>query len=1088
MELWTSKSGTLLATLNERITTSVPLPIDNAYTPTLTIISGSLPAGLRLENYDIKGTPFEVERSKTSTFVIRAVYNGILQDRTFSITVEGSDAPVWITNPDLLPIGPNNSFFILDSEPVNFQLQAIDPDVPAGDTVEYSLKPKDGVLPPGIQLTRDGRLVGIVEPILALDKREGAGYYDSNQYADTPYDFGILSSNGFDSFYYDSTFYDYADVTQSPRKLNRFFQFTVTASDGDTSVDRTFRIFVVGDDFLRSDNTILKIANGLFTADNTHVRTPIWITPSWLGVRRANNYITLFLDTIDPPTLTGKTVYSLMPGNPDGSNSVLPEGMIIDQNTGEIAGTIPYQPAITRDYKFTVRAQRFAIESNLAYINGFFYEDTLPGKTSFKIIKLSKDLSDGIDDLRELVGRNISINGSDYVVDAVESVDPRYDIIKVDRPLKSKFDVLLSNNAFTGQDYVYVNRLAQSQREKLIKRFINFSDTEANQIQSIVPYIEWEIETYSGTDNIDINYDFLNEPQAGVGESFEDQLVRVFNYNGFVTEIISVTPNKIRFVAPLSSISRASGIKNVFSTKDSTHDLKFTLINDSRDRVTFDVSLQRNLVSGFNIGLALYYTEGFVEEIVVSDTDFNAPFKDKTFTLQVIGEVDSTITWNSPSELGSLNPNFISVLNVSASTTVSNSNLLYRLTGGRLPPGLELSYDGEIIGKIRQFATGDLIGLTSIDGGNLVLDNNTTTIDRDYVFTVEARDRYGFSASEKEFTIKINDPENKLYSNLNFVPMLKPEQRLLFRNFISNPDIFPSELIYRPNDPSFGLQKQIKILAYAGIETQSAAQFVAAVSQNHKRKRFNIGAIKTAVAKEPGTNEVLYEVVYIDLIDPTKPLSGQTNKSFITKNTNSITVDSIQYETKEDQFKTDAGVPTLKVGGIEFVDEQFFFLTRDGEEISVLPGEAGIVTRNGTIIDVVEESDSAPFKFRPKGDTIKTDNTAVKISNPNDTIKYISNIDNMRSRLRDLGTTERGFLPLWMRTAQESGIQELGYVLSIPLCYCKPGTAGQVALNIKNNGFDFKVLDIEVDRYVIDSTTGNSEDQYIAFANYQYNI
>ena len=58
----------------------------------------------------------------------------------------------------------------------------------------------------------------------------------------------------------------------------------------------------------------------------------------------------------------------------------------------------------------------------------------------------------------------------------------------------------------------------------------------------------------------------------------------------------------------------------------------------------------------------------------------------------------------------------------------------------------------------------------------------------------------------------------------------------------------------------------------------------------------------------------------------------------------------------------------------------------------------------------------------------------------------------MRARLRDLGISERGFLPLWMRTAQQRGIQELGYVPAIPLCYCKPGTSQEILLNIKNSG------------------------------------
>jgi len=94
----------------------------------------------------------------------------------------------------------------------------------------------------------------------------------------------------------------------------------------------------------------------------------------------------------------------------------------------------------------------------------------------------------------------------------------------------------------------------------------------------------------------------------------------------------------------------------------------------------------------------------------------------------------------------------------------------------------------------------------------------------------------------------------------------------------------------------------------------------------------------------------------------------------------------------------------------------------------------------------------------------------------------------MRDRISETGITERDFLPLWMRTAQENSIQELGYVTAIPIAYCKEGNADQILLNIKNQDFNFNNIDFDIDRYIIDSTTGKSEEQYILFANYEYNI
>jgi hypothetical protein len=109
----------------------------------------------------------------------------------------------------------------------------------------------------------------------------------------------------------------------------------------------------------------------------------------------------------------------------------------------------------------------------------------------------------------------------------------------------------------------------------------------------------------------------------------------------------------------------------------------------------------------------------------------------------------------------------------------------------------------------------------------------------------------------------------------------------------------------------------------------------------------------------------------------------------------------------------------------------------------------------------------------------------------------------MRDRIREmeineddstnrLAKTSRDFLPLWMRTAQGSSFSEIDYVLALPLVYCKPGQSEIIKDNIINymstTGFSFTQLDFDIDRYIIDTTTGNSQEQYILFANYTFNV
>jgi hypothetical protein len=134
------------------------------------------------------------------------------------------------------------------------------------------------------------------------------------------------------------------------------------------------------------------------------------------------------------------------------------------------------------------------------------------------------------------------------------------------------------------------------------------------------------------------------------------------------------------------------------------------------------------------------------------------------------------------------------------------------------------------------------------------------------------------------------------------------------------------------------------------------------------------------------------------------------------------------------------------------------------------------------------------------------DQTSILSSDPNGRVRYLNTYANWRDRLRfwkktdplnpsvivDEFITERNYLPLWMRSFQDVTRQELGFVLALPLCYCLPGYAEEIVLNIKNyqevNGFDFKDLDFTVDRYIIDSVKPNNNEQnygdkYLVFKN-----
>ena len=133
---------------------------------------------------------------------------------------------------------------MLDNTQVNFQLEATDTDLIAGDELEFYLVPNGGLLPPGLTLSRDGVISGFTDPIFALEYlRDASGGYDTAPLDVTPLDFVEGRSNGCDTFVYDSQYFDYKEPSRSPRRLSMIYTFIVAVTDGVHTETRLFIIF-----------------------------------------------------------------------------------------------------------------------------------------------------------------------------------------------------------------------------------------------------------------------------------------------------------------------------------------------------------------------------------------------------------------------------------------------------------------------------------------------------------------------------------------------------------------------------------------------------------------------------------------------------------------------------------------------------------------------------------------------------------------------------------------------------------------------------------------------------------------------------
>lgn len=795
---WNTPGGRIQI-LPQRVYTEIPLDaVSTTGTVSYSLITGHLPRGMRLVNGVIKGSPIEQLRYTEFRFVIRAADGTDILDRTFSLAVDGNDIPYWLTQEGFLNVGPHKAYYILDNEYVNFKLQAADAATTAGAVLSFYLVPNAGELPPGLSLSLDGVISGFTDPIFAVQYNGNPnGAYDTAPYDYIPIDIVATKTNGFDTYFYDDTTWDYSNPISLPKHLSRVYTFAVALTDGQTTVNRIFKIYVVTEDFLKADNTILDVDTGLFQASSSGYRVPIWITPSYLGKHRANNYLTIFTQVYNPPSLGGYISYFLLPTNPDHTPSILPPGMLLDQLTGEIAGRVPYQPAVTETYTFSMVAVYFPL-------------------------------------------------------------------------------------SFANQEYNLVG--------------------------------DW----------------------SSISNYYVNDAVR---YEGFI------------WVCLIANRNQTPADGNFWNRGVST--------------------------------------------------------ADKTFTIDLIGEIESAISWVSPSNCGNIKPNQNSVLKVEAKDLLYKGSIVYEFVSGSLPPGLTFLSNGLIEGKVKQFADSAGSGLTRfID--STTFDGSSTSIDKKFTFTIKARDSAHFAASTKEFFINVVSDNEITFANLYVKAFQSKNKRLAWYNFITDSSIFKPVDLYRYGDINFSVQPELKMLVYAGIESTAAVKYVQAMSRNHYNKRFKFGDLKMAKAKDPLTQNTVYEVVYVDVID--------------------------EYE-------------------------------KDGVSIS----------RDVTLPSTTKSPILVSY------DAIKIDSDQQLASYRDHRHIYPNSVKNMRKQIATAGQNDREFLPLWMRSVQDSTAYEPGFTRALVLCYVTPGSSTAVMARIRASGFDFKSIDFEADRYLIDIIDGEIQDKYLAF-------
>ena len=321
-------------------------------------------------------------------------------------------------------------------------------------------------------------------------------------------------------------------------------------------------------------------------------------------------------------------------------------------------------------------------------------------------------------------------------------------------------------------------------------------------------------------------------------------------------------------------------------------------------------------------------------------------------------------------------------------------------------------------------------GITLSEQGNLIgtIDPSAITDStRSYSFTVSVSDQYQAVGHSNPFTVDVDVPHTLTeYGNMTGHATSFIDQNI-FYNIAQDPSINSQEYIYRGEDKNFGMKAKPEMLMISGLQAQTLTAFQNQMSQNHAPKQLYFGDIKTAVAKEDGV--IKYEVVYVEVKDNLVNNQGIAVSNSITLR-DSITKQIIGPRASTTNTTTDRNVYEITTdGGLSF--------STAGSKVrfaNQLSADLGFVTK-----------------------------------------LYPNAVANMRSRMKSLGHKEWTYLPQWMRTTQEGDLAPLGFVLAVPICYCKPGTSALVKKRIEDKKLIFKNISFIVDRYTVSKSVVSPE-------------
>lgn len=966
-----------------------------------------------------------------------------------------------------------------------------------------------------------------------------------------------------------------------PKVLGKTYRFTVSVSNGDLTDTKTYAIIVNSENTLRVDTTFIQSDTVIYRADNTFYQAPIWITPEILPTVRANNNVTFLLKTFDITPGTGTIEYTLLPTNLDLTTSQL--GPVdtsstlsapfntylqLDTATGEIYGTIPYQPQVSREFNFTIKAARMVngIEE-IANLRQFTF--TLKGNADNIIEFTSPDIIGSIKP-NEVSLLNLeatsSLSGNDLTYQIIPGYGRNSTQLVIDKTISELYGQVLIPDE--GINPIMIFERGQTYKIKIkLGNFTASIRTLDNNLYSIgLSHTDGTTgasaqEKSTGTWIFQVPFNAPENLMVYLTNQYKDGLNLYFEqYNALksewnkvnITNFFSLDEANIKYASQITS-----GAEPIIALLNK-NSIEFTLYKYSQGTTTWQVhapvtsrpllpsnndvimDLVKTSIGVFNFSFdnggswAPIASTTFVNAVPNNSTGVNGDHKFyyNAGEFKVYRKVSGQwkVIQNLPiSEKTLDDPRlFVNAYNKVPATNILNdvwwkyNNLydgddamsqIYFKQSGNLPSGLSLALDGNIVGKVTPsnifvyrsnynagilYNVDDVVlfdgflykcvtqyessgnwynelanwvayrfesrSITSIDqkayGVNATKFNSSeTTIDEQVRFRARAYDNQNISFLDKDFRIQYEAISDLTLTNIMLQPFLDKDNRSKYYNFITNPSIFEDELIYRPNDPQFGVQRIPKMLLLPGIQSTTAERYAGAIFRNFYDRSLYFGSVKTAKAKVGSSEE--YEIVYIEINDPYE-INGVSVASSIklpfvydelSTDYNKVRVDDVTIDT------TETGLDTIFPSSITNMQAELKLVSLVKTENLLSPAE---LEDWGSIVIVLDQ-----------------------VTGTDDWGAVAERISYREDFMRVLNTLQQDdrFRPLWMNTSQDNSGVPIGFVKAVPICYVKPGQGAKIVKNILNSGFDFKTIPFTIDRLIIENVTDSSGAKYIKFAN-----